>query len=289
MTKTPDAPAGAASSAEPSWTFTALTDPGRVRANNEDAVFFDTSRGLAILADGMGGYNGGEVASGMAIALLRASFCRWLDHTDLSEQARALRRALQIGTDEANSAILEAGTANTQLLGMGTTLVMAVFSARRITVGHIGDSRCYRLRERRLEQLTRDHSLLQDQLDAGLITLAEAAASPHRNLVTRALGIERRVALEINDYAIQPGDLYLLCSDGLSEMVSDADICTVLSQKNDLSAKATLLVSLANDNGGRDNISVILARATFPEIDVSSPSMQVHEGSWNCIVSEGAR
>jgi serine/threonine protein phosphatase PrpC len=271
MTKTLDPPPGAA----PSWTFSALTDPGRVRVNNEDAVFFDTSRGLAILADGMGGYNGGEVASGMAIALLRASFCRWLDHTDLTEQARALRRALQIGTDEANSAILEAGSANLQLLGMGTTLVMVVFAGRRITVGHIGDSRCYRLRERRLEQLT--------------ITLAEAAASPHRNLVTRALGIEHRVALEINDYAVQPGDLYLLCSDGLSEMVSDADICTVLCQKSDLTEKATLLVSSANDNGGRDNISVILACANFPDADVKSQAMQALEGSEKYIVSEGAR
>ncbi|MET0195306.1 MAG: serine/threonine-protein phosphatase, partial [Hyphomicrobiaceae bacterium] len=123
------------------------------------------------------------------------------------------------------------------------------------------DSRCYRLRDRRLEQLTRDHSLQQDQLDDGLITPAEAATSPHRNLVTRALGIEARVTLETNDYPVQPGDLYLLCSDGLSEMVSDADICTVLLQKNSLSDKATLLVSMANDNGGRDNISVILAKA----------------------------
>ena len=244
-----------------SWDFAALTDAGRVRANNEDAIAFDASLGLAILADGMGGYNGGEVASGMAIALLAASFGRWLAHTDLCDQTRAVRRALQIGTDEANRAILEAGAIDAQLLGMGTTLVLAFCGSQRIVVGHIGDSRCYRLRNRRLEQLTRDHSLLQDQLDAGLITPAEAATSPHRNLVTRALGIEARVILETNDYPVQPGDLYLLCSDGLSEMVSDADICTVLLQKNSLSDKATLLVSMANDNGGRDNISVILAKA----------------------------
>ena len=247
--------------AVPSWTFATLTDRGRVRVNNEDAVFVDPHQKLAILADGMGGYNGGEVASGMATALLSASFGRWLAHTDLCDQTRAVRRALQIGTDEANRAILEAGTIDKQLLGMGTTLVLAFCGPRRIVVGHIGDSRCYRLRERRLEQLTRDHSLLQDQLDAGLITPAEAAASPHRNLVTRALGIEARVTLETNDYPVQPGDLYLLCSDGLSEMVSDADICTVLLQKNELADKATLLVSMANDNGGRDNISVILAKA----------------------------
>ncbi|HSU21017.1 Stp1/IreP family PP2C-type Ser/Thr phosphatase [Comamonadaceae bacterium OTU4NAUVB1] len=245
----------------PSWTFATLTDRGRVRANNEDAVFADPRHRLAILADGMGGYNGGEVASGMAIALLSASFGRWLAHTDLCDQTRAVRRALQVGTDEANRAILEAGAIDTQLMGMGTTLVLAFCGTRRIVVGHIGDSRCYRLRNRRLEQLTRDHSLLQDQLDAGLITPAEAATSPHRNLVTRALGIEARVTLETNDYAVEPGDLYLLCSDGLSEMVSDADICTVLLQKNGLSEKAILLVAMANDNGGRDNISVILAKA----------------------------
>lgn len=250
-----------AAGAVPSWTFATLTDRGRVRANNEDAVFVDPRQNLAILADGMGGYNGGEVASGMAIALIAASFGRWLAHTDLCDQTRAVRRALQIGTDEANRAILEAGAIDAQLLGMGTTLVLAFCGSQRIVVGHIGDSRCYRLRDRRLEQLTRDHSLLQDQLDAGLITPAEAAISPHRNLVTRALGIEARVTLETTDHPVQPGDLYLLCSDGLSEMVSDADICTVLLQKNSLSYKATLLVSMANDNGGRDNISVILAKA----------------------------
>jgi serine/threonine protein phosphatase PrpC len=244
----------------PSWTFATLTDRGRVRANNEDAVFADPRHRLAILADGMGGYNGGEVASGMAIALLSASFGRWLAHTDLCDQTRAVRRALQVGTDEANRAILEAGAIDTQLMGMGTTLVLAFCGARRIVVGHIGDSRCYRLRNRRLQQRMVAGEL-QDQLDAGLITPAEAATSPHRNLVTRALGIEARVTLETNDYAVEPGDLYLLCSDGLSEMVSDADICTVLLQKNGLSEKAILLVAMANDNGGRDNISVILAKA----------------------------
>ena len=121
-----------------SWEFSALTDPGRVRANNEDAVAFDPALGLAILADGMGGYNGGEVASGMALALLQASFGRWLAHAGPSAHARAVRRALQAGTDEANSAILEAGMANLQLQGMGTTLVLAAFGPQRVVIGHIG-------------------------------------------------------------------------------------------------------------------------------------------------------
>lgn len=253
-----------------SWDFAALTDAGRVRANNEDALAFDPALGLAILADGMGGYNGGEVASGMAIALLQASFGRWLAHAGASAQSRAVRRALQAGVNEANDAILEAGAANMQLQGMGTTLVVASFGPNRVLAGHIGDSRCYRLRHDKLERLTRDHSLLQEQLDAGAITEEEAAQSPHRNLVTRALGIERHVDLEIHEHSARPGDLYLLCSDGLSEMVSDGQIFTVLLQDRGLSEKATLLVALANENGGRDNISVVLAHATgssAPEVD----------------------
>jgi len=245
-----------------SWDFAALTDPGRVRANNEDAIAFDASLGLAILADGMGGYNGGEVASGMAIALLQASFGRWLAHAGPTAHVRAVRRALQAGTDEANGAILEAGIANVQLQGMGTTLVLAAFGPQRVVIGHIGDSRCYRLRDAKLDQLTRDHSLLQEQLDAGMITPEQAAQSPHRNLVTRALGIERSVDLEMHEHGARVGDLYLLCSDGLSEMVSDAEISTVLLQNCDLSEKALLLVAMANDNGGRDNISVVLASAS---------------------------
>ncbi|MDM0014139.1 Stp1/IreP family PP2C-type Ser/Thr phosphatase [Variovorax sp. J22P168] len=243
------------------WDFAALTDPGRIRANNEDTIAFEPSLGLVLLADGMGGYNGGEVASGMAIALLQASFGRWLAHAGPYAHPKAIKRALQAGTDEANAAILEAGVANVQLQGMGTTLVLSAFGSQRAIVGHIGDSRCYRLRDEKLELLTRDHSLLQEQLDAGVITLEEAALSPHRNLVTRALGIERQVELEMHEHDVRADDLFLLCSDGLSEMVSDAQIFTLLLQDIGLPDKATLLVATANDNGGRDNISVVLARA----------------------------
>ncbi|MGJ7581721.1 Stp1/IreP family PP2C-type Ser/Thr phosphatase [Variovorax sp. RHLX14] len=250
-----------------SWDFEALTDTGRVRANNEDAIAVDPALGFAILADGMGGYNGGEVASGMAIALLRASFGRWLAHAGVRAPARSVCLALQVGTDEANSAILEAGSANPHLHGMGTTLVLAVLGPDRAVVGHIGDSRCYRLRNGQFDQLTRDHSLMQDQLDAGLITPEQAAQSPHRNLVTRALGIERAVELEVNEYPVLPGDLYLLCSDGLSEMVQDAVMQRILLQNDTLSDKAALLVAAANDNGGRDNISVVLARALGDETE----------------------
>lgn len=245
----------------PQWEFAALTDAGRIRKNNEDAITFDASLGLAVLADGMGGYNGGEVASGMAIALLEEGFGRWLTHAGPSAPARAVRRAMQKSVDETNRAIFEAGSLNQQLRGMGTTLVMAAFDAQRVVVGHIGDSRCYRLRGGRLQCLTRDHSLLQERLDAGTLSPEQAAVFPYRNLVTRALGIERQVELDIGEHEAQDGDLFLLCSDGLSEMLSDVEVGAILSRNVRLTEKATFLVAAANDNGGKDNISVLLAQA----------------------------
>ena len=248
-----------------SWEFAALTDVGRLRAHNEDAVHVDSALGLAVLADGMGGYKGGEVASAMAISLIHASFGRWFAQAGLQAPARVVRRALQAATDDANASILAAGTTNPELQGMGTTLVLAAFRPQRVLVGHIGDSRCYRLRNDKLEQLTRDHSLRQQQLDAGAITAEEALNSPNRNLVTRAVGVEPQVLLEMHEHSARPGDLYMLCSDGLSEMVPDGKLFTLLRHDVELQKKASLLVAIANDNGGRDNISVILARAAVGE------------------------
>ncbi|MDQ0036418.1 protein phosphatase [Variovorax boronicumulans] len=243
------------------WEYAALTDTGRVRAHNEDAVHVDPALGLAVLADGMGGYKGGEVASAMAVSLVHASFGRWFAQGGPQAPARVVRRALQAATDEANASILHAGTTQEALQGMGTTLVLAAFQAQRVLVGHIGDSRCYRLRNNKLELLTRDHSLRQQQLDAGAITAEEALSSPTRNLVTRAVGVEAQVLLEMHEHSARPGDLYMLCSDGLSEMVTDAQLFTLLEHDAGLQKKAQLLVAIANDNGGRDNISVVLARA----------------------------
>ncbi|GER14147.1 Stp1/IreP family PP2C-type Ser/Thr phosphatase [Variovorax boronicumulans] len=248
-----------------SWEFAALTDVGRLRAHNEDAVHVDPALGLALLADGMGGYKGGEVASVMAISLMHASFGRWFAQAGMQAPARVVRRALQAATDEANGAILQAGITHEELRGMGTTLVLAAFRPQRVVVGHIGDSRCYRLRNNKLEQLTRDHSLRQQQLDAGAITPEEALNSPTRNLVTRAVGVEAQVLLEMHEHSARPGDLYMLCSDGLSEMVPDAQLFTLLSRDLGLKEMASLLVAISNDNGGRDNISVVLAKAGVSE------------------------
>ena len=243
------------------WEFAALTDIGRARTNNEDAVGFDEAMGLAVLADGMGGYQGGEVASGMAVELVQKCVRAWTHDLPAMPQPRALRRVLQQAVDEANLAIYSASRSNTALRGMGTTLVVAAFGTQRVLVGHVGDSRCYRLRDGKIERLTKDHSVLQEQIDAGNLTPEQAAVSPHRNLVTRAVGVEARVGLELHEHSARPDDLFLLCSDGLTEMISDEHLFTLLSQDITVEAKTTLLVAIANDNGGRDNVAVVLAKA----------------------------
>ena len=237
------------------------TDPGLTRDNNEDAIAVDLPTGLCVLADGMGGYNAGEVASGMAAAFIKTEMARWLAQTGSSASPREVRRAIEICVDNANHSIFNAANSNPQYRGMGTTLVLGVFQGSRVTLGHIGDSRCYRLRGRDFQQLTKDHSLLQEQIDAGLIAREDAHTSLNRNLVTRALGVEMDVQLELNEHKAEPGDLYLLCSDGLSDMLLDADIAAILMQSDSLEKLAEILVLRANQHGGRDNISVVLARA----------------------------
>jgi PPM family protein phosphatase len=243
------------------YQFCSSTDPGLARENNEDSVTYDSPTNLAVLADGMGGYNAGEVASGMATAFIKSEMSRWLAQAGRTANAREVRRALEICVDNANRSIFNAAGSNPQYAGMGTTLVVGVFHDARLMLGHIGDSRCYRLRGTEFTQITKDHSLLQEQMDAGLITPEQAATSMNKNLVTRALGVEDAVLLETNEHRAEPGDIYLMCSDGLSDMVSDEDIGKILQQSIDLEAKARALVEAANNGGGRDNISVLLALA----------------------------
>lgn len=243
------------------YKFCTATDTGLIRANNEDAAAFDTPVGLAVLADGMGGYNAGEVASGMATSHIADDLGRWLAAADGVAQRRDIRRALEICVDNANASIFKAAQANAHYAGMGTTLVVGVFRGDWLLLGHIGDSRCYRWRRGELTQLTRDHSLLQEQIDAGLLTPQQAASSMNKNLVTRALGVESTVALEVTEHLVETGDLYLMCSDGLSDMVSDAITAGLLAQPASLAVRARSLVDAANAQGGRDNITVLLVEA----------------------------
>jgi len=242
------------------------TDPGMVRSHNEDSIANDTKSGLAILADGMGGYNAGEVASGMATMFLSAELerdfvARAPHEIDQVTGQLFAHRSIQDKVALTNSAIFNAAESQPQYSGMGTTLVTALFYDNQVTVAHIGDSRLYRLRGDEFCTLTRDHSLLQEQIDSGMISVEDARFSQNKNLVTRALGVDPAVETEIHDYPVLPGDIYLLCSDGLNDMVEDEEIQLTLQMLAvNLDLAATQLIQMANDNGGRDNVSVILVK-----------------------------
>lgn len=245
--------------------FASYSDAGMVRKHNEDSVAIDAANGLVVLADGMGGYNAGEVASGMATAIITTELQHVLSgralHRAREGAPSVARRLLHEQITKANGSIYQAAQSEQNYSGMGTTVVTAIFYDNKIAIGHIGDSRLYRCREGRLEQLTKDHSLLQEQIDSGMLTQEQARFSQNKNMVTRALGIESRVDPEIHEFDTLTGDIYLFCSDGLNDMVADADIAmTLQALGGNLGLAARQLVQLANDNGGRDNISVILVR-----------------------------
>lgn len=239
------------------------TDPGLIRAHNEDAIYIDPAIGLAILADGMGGYNAGEVASAMAVSHLATGLgyiatTAALRRTSATTDSDTVRQHILNEVGTANYAVFDAAHSEPAYAGMGTTLVLAWFYDGRMSVAHVGDSRLYRLRGGAFEQLTHDHSLLQEQLDAGLITAEQARCSDCRSFVTRALGVAPEVDVEIHEHDVRGGDILLMCSDGLTDMLEDEVIAGVLGEDRDLGELAEELVRLANAAGGRDNISVIL-------------------------------
>ena len=247
-----------------------LTDPGRVRDHNEDCIESRPESGLYVLADGLGGYNAGEVASGMATSLIADGLIESWRPKDVAklarEDAKALAdRLIREQVARANTAIFTTSQNNPECAGMGTTLVVCLFFDNFLTVAHIGDSRLYRLRADAMDQVTRDHSLLQEQLDSGLITPEEAKLSQNKNLVTKALGIDPTVEPEVHVYEADPDDTYLLCSDGLNDMVEDEEIrLTLITLKTNPSLTVQQLVQAANDNGGRDNVSAMLVRVAEP-------------------------
>jgi PPM family protein phosphatase len=242
-----------------------LSDTGKVREHNEDTIAFDPEIGLLVLADGMGGYNAGEVASGIAVKtivnLVRESFDREdLESTDresgLSRPSIILRDAIH----RANKIIYQTARTQAQCEGMGTTVVAALFFDNKATIAHVGDSRVYRLRSEKFEQVTMDHSLLQELVDRGFYSAEEAQRAANKNYVTRALGVEANVEIEVQEVPVQKGDYYVLCSDGLSDMVEDEDIhLTISTFGANLDNVAKQLIQLTNDNGGRDNVSVVMA------------------------------
>ena len=241
------------------------TNPGMVRSHNEDSVTYDAELGLVVLADGMGGYNAGEVASGIAVSVLSSEVRHRLEDArpeELNDAGEELGVLLLIdNVKKANLSIFHAAQSQPQYSGMGTTIVTALFYDDRVAVAHVGDSRMYRLRGEDFEAITRDHSLLQEQIDGGMISKADARLSKNKNLVTRAVGIDAEVQPEFHVHEVMVGDIYLLCSDGLNDMVEDEDIgATLQMMQNNLPLAATQLIQLAIDNGGRDNVSVILVK-----------------------------
>src|SRR6201992_1242466 len=249
-----------------------LTDTGRVRDHNEDTIAYDSEIGLMVLADGMGGYNAGEVASGIAVKTIVGLVRESIEREDLRvhDAAAGLTRASIILRDaivRANKIIFQTARSQPQCEGIGTTVVGALFFDNRISIAHVGDSRLYRLRSDALEQITMDHSLLQELVDRGFYSPEEAQRAANKNYVTRALGVEATVDVEIQEVPTQKGDFYVLCSDGLSDMVEDDDIhLTISTFGANLENVAKQLIQLANDNGGRDNVSVVMAHVAenFP-------------------------
>jgi protein phosphatase len=245
--------------------FASATDAGVVRKFNEDSIAIDEETGLIALADGMGGYMAGDVASAMATSVIMGQLKDVLAR--LGPESRGNGRytaqslAVKEAAERANQSIYKVAQKNPQYQGMGTTLTFALFHDDRISIAHVGDSRLYRVRYDRLEQITMDHSLLRNQIEAGMIDADDAKVSHNRNLVTRALGKEATVEVDLREEDVLPGDIYLLCSDGLNDMVEDADIELALRElKANLPLAARLLVQMANDNGGHDNVSVVLVR-----------------------------
>ncbi|MBA3582401.1 MAG: Stp1/IreP family PP2C-type Ser/Thr phosphatase [Gammaproteobacteria bacterium] len=247
----------------------ALTDTGMKRSHNEDSIASEASCGLVLVADGMGGYRGGEIASALAantivyevqhaLQQLEQNPAAMEEDEEYSSQSIIMRDAIC----KANQVIYQASHSLAQYQGMGTTVVAVLFLAdHRLSIAHVGDSRLYRYRDDYLETITSDHTLIQQLIDRGFYTPEEARASMNKNLVTRALGVDADVKVDIQEDFAQPGDIYLLCSDGLNDMIDDKDIhLTIRTYNDNLDRAAAELIKLANANGGKDNVSVLLAR-----------------------------
>lgn len=242
------------------------TDIGRVRANNEDNYGFDKRLGIYVVCDGMGGAAAGEVASKMAVDTV-------LDYYRQSAKKRkfdivgvhpgdASMRAIGLGSaiNLANQKIFDASRANEERAGMGSTIVAVAVHDNFFSIGNVGDSRIYRIREGVIEQLTEDHSLVMEQVRRGLLTAEEAKRVDYQNIVIRALGAEPTVQADIEDMMALPGDILVLCSDGLTKYLDGTGIMKPILESEDLTAAVDKLVTTARDAGGADNITALLLR-----------------------------
>jgi len=243
-----------------------LTDVGRKRSDNEDRFVVSQDSQYAILADGMGGRLFGEVASEMAVQglshYIEQDLPRSLGRLDRFDQGSMVTNLLDEWVRRVNRDVYDKGQADERYREMGTTLVTLLGLDGQVVLAHVGDSRCYRWRRRGgMTQLTEDHSFVNTQLKQGVITEEEARESSQRNIITRAIGTADRVKPEIHVFPASSGDRYLLCSDGLTDMVDDEAIGQALSGGDDLETIAKVLVDMANESGGKDNITVILVES----------------------------
>ncbi|MDP2829943.1 MAG: protein phosphatase 2C domain-containing protein [Sulfuricellaceae bacterium] len=240
-----------------------LTDTGVVRSFNEDAVATEFDLGLVLVADGMGGYKAGDVASGLASSVIMSEIKHQMNAS--TPDSGAIGAILVNAIKLTNQKIFRAAQSNLQYQGMGTTVVVAMFHDNQIFFAHVGDSRLYRLRRGKLTVLTQDHSILHDQVAAGLISADDAKTSHNRNLVTQALGIEADLECRAESKTVELGDIYILCSDGLNDMVDDADIELAADALNaNMQLMVSQMIMMANDNGGHDNISVSAIKVLKP-------------------------
>ena len=240
-----------------------LTDQGKVRTNNEDAVWADPEANLLVVADGMGGHKGGEVASGMAITSIPGNFKQLTKSQNSGEMANSSyspeTNRLAFCLKMANQMIFEASRRYPQDSGMGTTCTAALIHDGRVSIAHVGDTRCYLIRRGTIEQLTQDHSLAMDQLRRGLIS-KEEAAHVNQNILTRSLGTEPDVKVDMDEHPLFPGDVLLLCSDGVNKELTDEQVLQVVMETPDPRQVAQRVIDKANASGGQDNISVAVAR-----------------------------
>ncbi len=266
----------------------ARTDVGRRRTNNEDTHYADEGLGLFLVADGLGGHASGEVASRLAVETIRDQLTTWAKGgaappalgppiSGAPEAATHLANSIRF----ANRVIHGAATTRPEYRGMATTVVAALVADGRVILAHVGDSRIYRVRDRKLDQVSRDHSLVREQVALGIISEDEAVVSPQRNVVTRAVGMEPTVAVDVQDEAVREGDTLLLCSDGLSDMVDEPIILeAVIQAGDDLDAACEALVELANAQGGKDNITAVLVR--FSDVEG-----EARPGFWRRLLGAG--
>lgn len=238
------------------------TDIGMKRKTNQDSIYVCPSNKLFVVADGMGGHNGGDIASQMTVKLMP----EYIGQSDTTQVAESLKNAII----HVNQSIYQHGQENIELKGMGTTITSMMFDGTHLNIANVGDSRTYLINNRKLYQMTRDHSLVQEKLNFGIYDREGAKSDKQKNYLARTVGFESEVEVDIFKYKISQNDLFLLCSDGLHGKVSDEDIIYIINRElpnvsnatqKDLARVAATLIDQANTNGGQDNISVVLAMA----------------------------